>query len=179
MRSYRTILVALDFSDCSQELVDQATGLADGSTQLVLLHAAELPDGLSPGARLNVEASNAETAEQHLQHRSLQRLDKYREDLRAQGYLAETVVVGGHAAEAIVAEAERRNADLIVMGTHGRRGVPKFVGGSVAAQVIASATCPVLTVRTIHKPTCRAQSCDRCDGHITTELRQLMVERDG
>jgi hypothetical protein len=88
-------------------------------------------------------------------------------------------VADGPIAEAIVARAKHYQADVIVMGTHGRRGMPRVIGGSVAAQVIALAVCPVLTLRTSHKPTCQALSCDRCTTHLTTELTQLMVERDG
>lgn len=48
--------------------------------------------------------------------------------------------------ERIVRAARRRNSDLIVMGTHGRTGLTRTLLGSVAARVIATAVCPVLTV---------------------------------
>jgi nucleotide-binding universal stress UspA family protein len=50
-------------------------------------------------------------------------------------------------AQAIIEEAERRRADLIAMGTHGRRGVQHFMLGSVAEGVIRQATIPVLLLR--------------------------------
>jgi nucleotide-binding universal stress UspA family protein len=62
--------------------------------------------------------------------------------VRARGVLLE-----GVAHEAIVREARKRRADLIVIGTHGRTGVARFFLGSVAARVTATAPCPVLTVR--------------------------------
>jgi nucleotide-binding universal stress UspA family protein len=46
-----------------------------------------------------------------------------------------------------VAEAERWKADLVVMGTLGRTGLPHFLLGSVASRVLQLAKCPVLTVR--------------------------------
>jgi nucleotide-binding universal stress UspA family protein len=49
-------------------------------------------------------------------------------------------------AERIVRLAKTRRADVIVMGTHGRTGFRRAILGSVAARVVALATCPVLTV---------------------------------
>jgi len=56
------------------------------------------------------------------------------------------VVREGLPADEIVAEARRRRADLIVVGTHGRTGLRRFFLGSVAARVVTLARCPVLTV---------------------------------
>ena len=53
----------------------------------------------------------------------------------------------GEAATAIVQRAERIQADAIVMGTHGRTGLPHMLLGSVAEKVARTASCPVLTVR--------------------------------
>ena len=55
-------------------------------------------------------------------------------------------VVIGDAASIIVKYAEKQNFDLILMGTHGRKGVDKIVFGSVAYRVAKKATCPVITV---------------------------------
>jgi nucleotide-binding universal stress UspA family protein len=53
----------------------------------------------------------------------------------------------GVAANAIVRVARGQRADVIVMGTHGRGGLAKLLLGSVAERVVASAPCPVMTVR--------------------------------
>jgi nucleotide-binding universal stress UspA family protein len=60
---------------------------------------------------------------------------------------ASAEVVDGSPAEMIVAQAQRRGAELIVMGTHGRRGLSHALVGSVAERVVRTAPCPVLTVR--------------------------------
>ena len=54
---------------------------------------------------------------------------------------------GGRAAEFIVAQAKKWGADLIVLGTHGRRGVKRLVMGSDAEQVVRTSPVPVLLVR--------------------------------
>jgi nucleotide-binding universal stress UspA family protein len=56
-------------------------------------------------------------------------------------------IVGGPAADAIVREAKKQRADLIVLGTHGRRGVRRMVLGSDAEQVVRTSPVPVLLVR--------------------------------
>jgi nucleotide-binding universal stress UspA family protein len=62
--------------------------------------------------------------------------------VRARGLLLE-----GVAHDQIVRAARREQADMMVMGTHGRTGIARFFLGSVAARVAAMAPCPVLTVR--------------------------------
>ncbi|HEU5178993.1 MAG TPA: universal stress protein [Burkholderiales bacterium] len=56
-------------------------------------------------------------------------------------------MIGGPAAGPIVREARKQRADLIVLGTHGRRGVRRLVLGSDAEQVVRTASVPVLLVR--------------------------------
>lgn len=172
MRNFGSILVALDFSDCSQELIDKVIDLAESSTRIVLLHVAGLSDGSGPkGVR--------DDAKSQLLERSRERLAEYSRSMSPTLQNVIAVVAEGPNAETIVEQARQHEADLIIVGTHGRRGPSRLIGGSVAAEVISLADCPVLVVRTIHKPTCGARSCDRCDTHLTPELRQLIAERDG
>lgn len=74
---------------------------------------------------------------------------------RAAGVSAETRLVGGpgrRLGETIAEEAKRWNADLIVVGTHGRRGISRAILGSGAEQVIRLAPVPVLVVRSAGEP---------------------------
>ena len=56
-------------------------------------------------------------------------------------------VVVGYAAEEILSLAENEDADLIVMGTHGRKGIDRILFGSVAEKVVKNSSRPVLTIR--------------------------------
>ncbi len=56
-------------------------------------------------------------------------------------------IVGGHAADIIVAQAKKWRADIIVIGTHGRRGLRRLVMGSDAEEVVRTSPVPVLLVR--------------------------------
>ena len=56
-------------------------------------------------------------------------------------------MVTGYAAEEIFGMAAKENVDLIIMGTHGRKGIDRILFGSVAEKVVKGAKCPVLTIR--------------------------------
>ena len=62
-------------------------------------------------------------------------------------YRNATLMVIGDPSGQIVRTARSLRADLIVVGTHGRQGLTKFFLGSVAERVIATAACPVMTIR--------------------------------
>lgn len=73
--------------------------------------------------------------------------DKLLKTARAAGVKATSAIVDGRPPDRIVRAARARRSDLIVMGTHGRTGFSRLLLGSVAAQVISTSPCPVLTVR--------------------------------
>ena len=75
------------------------------------------------------------------------RLATLKASAAALGLTAETAVIRGRPAHAIVEHAKNGGFNLIVMGTHGRTGVSHVVMGSVAERVLRKAPCPVLTVR--------------------------------
>ena len=63
------------------------------------------------------------------------------------GVEAKGQVLIGYAAEEILNRAKEERADIIVMGTHGRKGIDRILFGSVAEKVVKNATMPVLTIR--------------------------------
>lgn len=72
--------------------------------------------------------------------------------LAQQGLAVRTTVSGGLLADSILADAQAGPCDVIVMGTHGRRGLPHLMTGSVAEAVLRRASCPVWTVRSLLLP---------------------------
>ena len=131
MISYRIILVALDFSDCNQDLVDHAASLAVAyQARVVLLHVAELPSGLDPDAKVALPGGAPEAAVQLLVRSSEERLKGYLSQLEKSGLEVSTLVAVGDAATTVVEQAAAQAAELIVMGTHGRRGLSRVVSGS-------------------------------------------------
>jgi nucleotide-binding universal stress UspA family protein len=144
MQPFRKILVAVDFSPTSEQAVAVAGDLArryGASVTLVTVYepiAYALPDGGVLFARPEIDVLFEE-------------LEKQLEGLRPQSVAAdvgvELRVLQGVAASEICAAAEAGGFDLIVMGTHGRTGVSRFLLGSVAERVVRTAPCAVLTVR--------------------------------
>jgi nucleotide-binding universal stress UspA family protein len=139
------ILVPLDGSALAESALGEAAELTGGdSTTLVLLRAAEAPT--LPGVdATEVRVQVVREAEEYLRAVAAR--------LTAQGLpRVETCVWYGSAAAAIVAAASLCNADLIVMSSHGRSGLGRFILGSVAESVLRGTTTPILLVRAPEAP---------------------------
>ncbi len=72
-------------------------------------------------------------------------MDRFVEEKFA-GLDVDTTIAVGNVAEEIIKHAEKSGTDMIIIGTHGRKGLEKIMFGSVAAGVVKGAHCPVLTV---------------------------------
>ncbi|MCB0794957.1 MAG: universal stress protein [Flavobacteriales bacterium] len=138
------ILVPLDLSPISERTASSGAHLAKAlQATLWLIHvAAPEPDfvGLRTGPE-HVRAHRAETLRQ--EHRVLQNMA---DALKKEGIDARALLVQGPTTETILEEATRLNADMIVMGSHGKGGLMKALVGSVTKEVLARAVVPVLIV---------------------------------
>ena len=146
---YRRILVAIDGSPTSEIALREAITLAkDQAATLRLVHVVDLGP-----AYMNVEtASQLDEYELALRAAGEQVLAKALASARAAGLDTESklvaiITINERASDAIAAEAERWPADLIVIGTHGRRGFRHLMLGSVAEGVVRVANQPVLLIR--------------------------------
>lgn len=140
--AFKTILVAVDFSEPSRRALDYGCHLARMfHAGLRVVHVVETPMPLGSELPLAEVGSTSEQA-----------IDTARRQLAHMlGGVDGDEVVGqvllGHAAERIVEYARDHDVDLVVMGTHGRRTVAHFIMGSVAERVVRTAPCPVVTLR--------------------------------
>jgi nucleotide-binding universal stress UspA family protein len=145
MRRIRRILFASDFSSASRPAFAKALEMARAvRAELILIHAFAM---MLPVDGMYMTAATWAAVERDARMAAQKELDRLQRAARKAGVRATTVVVEGFAADQIVRAAKARRADFIVMGTHGRTGLSKMVMGSVATRVIASAPCPVMTVR--------------------------------
>jgi nucleotide-binding universal stress UspA family protein len=140
----KRILVATDFSACSQPATDYAVLLARRfGASLQLLYVVEPPIFTSPEASAFVgQAIAAETAQgQKYLDAALVALEG------AELSQVSSQIVVGLAGDVAVALANSGEYDLLCLGTHGRGGLKHFFLGSVAEQVIRRSEIPVLTIR--------------------------------
>ncbi len=144
----KTILAATDFSsdaDAALEMAIEFAKIFDARLELFHAYHVEIPpiyagfggDFTRPEDILGPVREGAEDA-----------MNKLVESVAARGVDVHGRVEMDYASRAILAEADRLGADLIVMGTRGLKGIEHLVLGSTAEKVIRLAPCPVLTVKT-------------------------------
>jgi universal stress protein A len=135
------ILVPVDFSRCAEHALDYACELAGKlGARLHLVNAigSSLPElSIALTDQMLASIRNTNAAE----------LDKLIAARRALASFGEARVVDDDPRDAIVKAAAVLRADLIIIGTHGRRGLSRALLGSVAEDIIRRAPCPVLAVR--------------------------------
>ncbi|MCG3117448.1 MAG: universal stress protein [Candidatus Manganitrophus sp. SA1] len=135
------ILVPTDFSECSSDALDYAMALAKPlNAELILAHVIE------PFPYTAVNAIAFINYEERLIPEVRSLLDELSKRPLREKLSVETHLSTGTASREIIRLAEREEADLIVMGTHGRTGIDHLFTGSVAEKVVRLSPCPVLTV---------------------------------
>jgi len=136
------ILVPVDFSDCSLDALEYAVVVAQqAKASLMLLHVLE---PVSYG--LDFTLSHIRTREQ-VRESWTKRLEELASSHQHSHVQVEYQLRGGLPADSILDSAQTLPCDLIVMGTHGRRGISHALSGSVAEAILRKSRCPVLTVR--------------------------------
>ncbi len=143
----RTIMYATDFSTASHAAFPTALELAQATrAHLVLAHVLT-PVAVLVGEGLYMSSAMWEKLAAEAKSAAQDQLEELADSARKAGIGVTTVLVEGVPAEQIVRLAADRQADLLVLGTHGRTGFSKMFLGSVATRVVATAGCPVVTVR--------------------------------
>ncbi|MEO7201111.1 MAG: universal stress protein, partial [Candidatus Tumulicola sp.] len=142
---FKRIAVALDDSDCSREAFAVALDLAKTEGSEIGLCSVVDPIVVSgsaaPSPEMDLVIRDMELAGQRLVRQGV-------EQAHAAGIVASGQARRGVPAFEILRYVTSFDADLIVMGTHGRRGLPHFLLGSVAEVVLRESSVPVLAVRT-------------------------------
>lgn len=142
MKTFTSILVPFDFGEPSKRALELAIDLAKrNNAELIVLHVLDVPlsyagMGISPADLLapSLAAAREELAAV---------LAGVREQIpKVTSYTAQGVPW-----RTILATIEQEHIDLVVMGTHGHRGLPRAVLGSVAEKIVRLSPVPVLTVR--------------------------------
>lgn len=146
------VLLAVDGSACSEAAVERLVqGFRPGDTEVRVLHAVEwmkempvsFQFGQGPAAGHDVFESRKRSFEQ-----AEQLVSRVAGQLEMAGFRTSVTTPDADPRHAIIDAAGQWPADLIVMGSHGRRGLNRFLLGSVAESVVRHAACSVEIVRT-------------------------------
>jgi nucleotide-binding universal stress UspA family protein len=157
---FHKILIPLDGSRLAETAIDAAVKF-DGSA-ILLVTAIDLPKVPIYGYEtLNPSLPTFEVDAQSIKSWAHAYLERVSEPLREQGFEVSCVVDVGDPEDVIVKTAAEQGADVIVMCTHGRTGVGRWLFGSVTHKVLGSAHCPVMVIPNRQKMT-------HGEGDITT-----------
>ncbi|HYQ45764.1 MAG TPA: universal stress protein [Polyangiaceae bacterium] len=141
--TFQRILVASDFSESSEQALNLALSIAEKfGSELTLVHSWEAPDySYAAGLYLPLDVIAP------IERAAVARLEEAMTQLKQRFPAAKSMLRSGIAWEQVIDAATAMKADLIVMGTHGRRGLQRALLGSVAEKVVRMSRVPVLTVR--------------------------------
>ncbi len=145
----QTILVATDFSDASAPATAYAISLAHAlNARLYIMHVVPEEDvRIITAIRAYLQSEvTPETLVDTFYAEAAKRLATLVEEAHAMELVQERLIVTGNPAVAIMHWAAAKHVQLIILGTHGRRGVTRFMLGSVAERVLREAPCAVLVV---------------------------------
>lgn len=146
---YERILVATDGSALSDKAVKHALDLAKmtGASLIALKVVPRYPRSYLEGGA-TVDISEIKRIETQWSDQAQTVLGKIKVDGKAMGVSVKTSVAKSDLiAESIIAAAEKQNADLIVMASHGRKGIKRLLLGSETQHVLTHSSVPVLVLR--------------------------------
>ncbi len=172
---FTRLLVPVDFSVCSRLVAAQAGALAARlGADVILLHVARAPAGLPADAEVAPDGEGA-SVQGYLSDEARAGLSPYVAAASEAGASVSSTVVVGPVVPTIHKVVAESGADLIVMGTHGRRGVARALLGSVAEQTLRTANVPVMMVRRQPRPECEHATCDWCQLGTRTDGERAMA----
>lgn len=144
MNEFRKILYPVDFSESSTKIVPYVRSVAEKfGSNVYLLFAARVFDYFTS---IYVPHPSINKFEKELIDGAEKRLYEFVDEHFKDFPTTKTAVVAGDAAEQILNYIEEQRIDLVIMATHGRKGMDKIIFGSVAERVVKNSPAPVMVV---------------------------------
>lgn len=144
MKDIKKIVCALDLSPHSVEVAEYAVTIAKAlDADVLVVYVAPV---LTQYLGLNVDSGSIDHFVAEIVVGAERSMKEFME-LHFKSVRAVAQVLTGYASEEILAVAQSAGANLIVMGTHGHKGIGRIIFGSVAEQIVKSSPIPVLTIR--------------------------------
>ncbi len=147
---YRRILVAVDGSATSNKAITAALEMASYSGGRSVIKLIHVVDEMAYFTGLDPYAGQSYSVISVMREAGEKILADALAIVQSAGVQADTVLVdrlGAHLAETVAGLAKEWDATLIVVGTHGRKGMRRMLMGSGAEQIIRRSTCPVSVIR--------------------------------
>lgn len=149
MQNIKSILTPIDFSDNAGKIVQSAAYIA--GTFKAELHLVFVVQNFEDYSGFFVPPINLPNLEEELFASAQQQMETYVEENQAMFAAAGVTnvsgkVLSGDVAEEILTYASQKKVQLIIMGTHGYKGLERIMFGSVADKVVKTACCPVMTI---------------------------------
>jgi nucleotide-binding universal stress UspA family protein len=147
---FKRILCAVDFSDCSMHALNYAMSVAqEADARLTVMHVIELPPDV-PREVHETMLAGPQSLREYIalaEEDSRTRLKSAIPDTVRAYCAVDTVLATGKPYREILRVAEEQNADLLLIGIHGRGAIDRLLFGSTAHHLVRQASCPVLTLR--------------------------------
>ncbi|MEZ0328413.1 MAG: universal stress protein [Dissulfuribacterales bacterium] len=144
MMNIKHILFPVDFTESSQKIVSYVKQFVQAcNAQLSLIHVVRGPEDF---AGFELGAAWWTSIQKEVMDGANQAMEQFVNDNLADVPNVKTFVTIGDIVEEVVSYANANKIDLILIGTHGRKGLEKAMFGSVAEGVVKAAPCPVLTI---------------------------------
>ena len=141
------LLVAVDFSEQSKIIVDEAEKLARSlQAEVLLLHVIPPSSPIIELPLNEEEIDSGDMQPEDVNSNELVKLQNMAEQLQQQGIAASVLIAHNDEITAIIGESRRVGAELIMLGSHGHGALFHLLVGSVSEGVIRQATCPVIIV---------------------------------
>ncbi len=152
------VLVPLDGSQLAEEALKYATNVVDPRGKITLVAAVDLPEAAVYGYYPALSVTDVSKTIDDMIPVAKHYLDGVAGGLTAKGFTVDIMADMGDPAELITSTAVARQVDAIIMSTHGRSGLGRWLFGSVTNKVLNAKPCPVFVIPSNFKASEKARS---------------------
>jgi universal stress protein A len=145
MKTFKKILCPYDFSEHAEEALQYAIKLSDKETLITLIYVIQMPYSIDPYgySYYDIKSDDIKNASKDALEKKVEELKSKYENINIDFEFD----IDYDPAEYILKNQKAGHYDLVVIGSHGRKGISRMLMGSVAESVLRDATCPVMIIK--------------------------------